>query len=197
MNAKKVTLKQIAAAAGLAISTVSQILNGRRNFCSAEQVARVRDLARETGYSPNIGYKIMTGQKTQTTGLIFSQARTYFQDDTTREAMMLISALEKLGESVYAVTMGSSAEDNINQIRNLINRGCCAFVFLGSPIGSQMIFDELERLKLNCVSLNNIFSPRDIHYDTWHVYRSYFQRLHDRGIDRFNCLMPNNYFEGY
>ena len=73
---RKVTLKQVAAAANLAVPTVSQILNGRRNYCSGEQIARVRKLADEMGYQPNIGYKITVGEKTRTVAILFSQERT-------------------------------------------------------------------------------------------------------------------------
>ena len=72
MRTHKVTLKHVAAAANLAVPTVSQILNGRRNYCSEEQIARVRKLAAEMGYQPNIGYKIMVGEKTRTVAILFS-----------------------------------------------------------------------------------------------------------------------------
>ena len=70
--AGQVSLKSIACRCGLSVSTVSQILNGRRNYCSEEQIARVRKLAAEMGYQPNIGYKIMVGEKTRTVAILFS-----------------------------------------------------------------------------------------------------------------------------
>ncbi len=191
---KKVTLKDVAAAAELAVPTVSQILNGRRNFCSAEQATRVRNLAQEMGYMPNIGYKIMTGQQTRTVGLIFSQTRTYHDEHVMKLAMNLITRLEKQGESVYATIMEDDAAKNLQSVRELVNRGCSAFIFLGSPIGCEDILPELDGRGINYVSENNDCSKRDISLDIPYVYEQYIRHLLAQGVTKFVCIMAEPFF---
>ena len=91
---KKVTLKEIAAAVNLAVPTVSQILNGKKNFCSAEQCEKVRETAKKMGYIANIGYRIMTGMETRTVGIMVA-CEEQMQEHHTRVASRAFSVLRK------------------------------------------------------------------------------------------------------
>ncbi len=68
---KAVTLKDISEKAGLSVATVSDILNDKPK-CYAGEAARKRvfKLVEELGYRPNLLYKSMRQQKTNTIGLI-------------------------------------------------------------------------------------------------------------------------------
>ena len=60
-----VTLKDIAAATGLSIPTVSQILNHRSgNYCSEAKCKQVLKVARELGYRQRFADKIQRGDVT-------------------------------------------------------------------------------------------------------------------------------------
>mgnify|MGYP000000609189 FL=1 len=194
---RKVTLKQVAAAANLAVPTVSQILNGRRNYCSGEQIARVRKLADEMGYQPNIGYKIMVGEKTRTVAILFSQERTYHTEENRNLTIRLISELEKTGESVYAVTMGNSREENQQRIRDLINRGCSAFVILGSPVGEESLIRLIEDNGIDYVSANNEYSRNDLRFDYNAVFLKYAGDILKYGARRAAYIMVDKYFQMY
>lgn len=193
IKTKKVTLKQISAAANLAVPTVSQILNGRRNYCSEEQIVRVKKLAEEMGYQPNIGYKIMIGEKTKTVAILFSQERTFHTEEIQNLTIRLVSELEKRGESVYAVTMSNCAEANRQRILELVNRGCAAFILLGTPVGEKSLIDLIEKQDLDYVSLNNSYSKNDITVDQDSVFRRYAANVIRRGMKRVAYVM----FEGY
>ena len=197
IKTKKITLKQVAAAANLAVPTVSQILNGRRNYCSGEQIARVRKLADEMGYQPNIGYKIMVGEKTRTVAILFSQERTYHTEENRNLTIRLISELEKTGESVYAVTMGNSREENQQRIRDLINRGCSAFVILGSPVGEESLIRLIEDNGIDYVSANNEYSRNDLRFDYNAVFLKYAEDILKHGARRTAYVMVDKYFQMY
>jgi LacI family transcriptional regulator len=47
------TMREVARAAGVSPSTVSQVINGNLGFCSAETAERVRRAVRELGYQPS------------------------------------------------------------------------------------------------------------------------------------------------
>ena len=75
-NAKKrvstrVTLAQVAAKSGVAVSTVSHILNGREScYASKETRDRVAKSARELGYRPNLAARALRGGATYTLGIV-------------------------------------------------------------------------------------------------------------------------------
>lgn len=62
-----VTLREIAQAAGVSISTVSRVLNDSNPAVSDETGAKILSLAKELGYRPNL---IARGLKTERTGTI-------------------------------------------------------------------------------------------------------------------------------
>lgn len=64
-----VTLKDIVKKTGLSISTVSHVLNGRPGF-STDTQQRVRQAAKELGYSPNHLSRALAGGKSMSIGLM-------------------------------------------------------------------------------------------------------------------------------
>ena len=50
---RPVTIRDVARRAGVSLSTVSQVLNGRSGYASATTRDRVLEVARELGYRPN------------------------------------------------------------------------------------------------------------------------------------------------
>ncbi len=157
---KKVTLKQVAAAAELAVPTVSQILNGRRNFCSQEQIDKVRRIAKELNYRPNIGYKIMTGQQTQTVAILNSMPQMSSEEHVLKLIMLLIAGFDKRGYASYCSTFTDDPAKNLEKVRTLVARGVERFVFLGCPFGHTEIIRELEALELPFSSDSLDFSRR-------------------------------------
>jgi len=67
----RVTLAQVAAESGVAVSTVSHILNGREScYASQETRDRVAQAARDLGYRPNLAARALRGGSTATLGLV-------------------------------------------------------------------------------------------------------------------------------
>ena len=65
-----VTIKDIAAACGVSISTVSNVLNGKKNKVSEEISAKIRAEVERTGYRPNYLAKSLRATSTKTIGII-------------------------------------------------------------------------------------------------------------------------------
>ncbi len=64
-----VTLKEIAKECGVSATTVSNILNGRKNVGEATR-KQVMDVVERTGYKPNVMAKSLRSSKTKTIGII-------------------------------------------------------------------------------------------------------------------------------
>ncbi len=195
----RITIKAIAEQAGLARSTVSEILSGKNNYCSQENRNRVKEIANKLGYVPNVGFKIMTGRKTNTTALLFSQERTYHDEYNLRLAMSLLNRLQQHGHSAYTVTMSRDAKENLRQIRELISRGCHEFIFLGAPVGVKELYDELKSENLDWVSFNGYYREGDgvnfcIDYES--IYRAFIRNFKERELEVV-CVMSEVYLSHF
>ncbi len=158
MMAAKSNLKQIAEKSGVSVATVSQILNNRsQNYSSEETKHRVRRVAKELGYQPNFGYKLMQGQKTQTVAILNSMPEMKFEEYVLKLIMLLIVKFDRLGYSAYCNTFTEDPAKNLETVRTLINRGVEHFVFLGCPFGHAEITAELEKRDLPVIASTDSF----------------------------------------
>ena len=76
---RTVTIRDVARMAGVSLSTVSQVLNGRSGYASADTRDRVLEVARELNYLPNALARGLVTSRTSTLGLIITSiTRTLF-----------------------------------------------------------------------------------------------------------------------
>jgi LacI family transcriptional regulator len=64
------TVRDVARLAGVSPSTVSQVINGRDGFCSAETAQRVRQAVREIGYQPSAVARALARGRTHSIAII-------------------------------------------------------------------------------------------------------------------------------
>ncbi|WP_345801327.1 LacI family DNA-binding transcriptional regulator [Microbacterium sp. AZCO] len=74
--ASRVRISDVAAAAGVSVTTVSLVLNDAKTRISAETRERVREAARTVGYAPSSLARGLRTQRTRTVGLISDQIAT-------------------------------------------------------------------------------------------------------------------------
>ena len=68
---RRATLKDIARAAGVHLSTVSRALNPRtQNLLTSEVVERIYKISRELDYSPNAAARSLRTNRTRTIGIV-------------------------------------------------------------------------------------------------------------------------------
>jgi DNA-binding LacI/PurR family transcriptional regulator len=73
LSTKQIGIKDVAAAAGVSITTVSHALNGKGRLPEETRI-RVRDVARRLGYRPNANARSLAGGKSGVLALTVSQA---------------------------------------------------------------------------------------------------------------------------
>lgn len=119
---KKISLKDIAGAAGVSPALVSFVLNGKgKEHRVGEQTEKhILKIAREMNYQPNLAAKSLRSGKTKTIGVVLSDISNPFFAQIAR---ILEDEATKSG---YTVLFGSSDEDanKMNRVvGNLINKG--------------------------------------------------------------------------
>src|SRR5207249_2774515 len=76
---RPVTIRDVARVAGVSLSTVSQVLNGRAGYASADTRDRVLAAARDLNYRPNALARGLVTSRTGTLGLVITDiTRTLF-----------------------------------------------------------------------------------------------------------------------
>ena len=159
-----VTIKSIAAEAGVSHQAVSAVLNGKNNCrVSPQRREQILAIARNRGYRTNFGYKLMRGQTTRTVAIV-SATRQLESDNHIKQLILkLLQLLNLQGYSTYfSNSMTKEETENIRQIRELINRGAEHFIFIGSPIGHEAIQEELINSNRTYIGWNSFFD-RDLH----------------------------------
>ncbi len=111
---KRVSMKDIAEAAGVSTALVSYVLNGKEkeSRVGEEMAKKIKVIARELNYQPNHVAKSLRSGKTHTIGLIIADISNPFFANIARVVE------DEAKRSGYTVIIGSCDE-------NAINRGIC------------------------------------------------------------------------
>lgn len=162
---KRPTLRDIAERVGVSVPTVSEILsNTSRNYCSQSLRDRVREVAKELNYRPNIGYKIMHSQQTRIVSIICSSGHLQQEEHILELIMNLTRLLEAKQYTTYVASMTRNADANVEHIETLCLCGSCSFIFIGPAAGRDRIYLMLAERRLNYIGYN-AESPKNIRHD--------------------------------
>lgn len=118
---RRVTLKEIARASGVHISTVSRALdpNGRTSL-TAEVVQRIRETAERMGYRPNRLAAGLRTQRTMTVGLMIPDITNTLFPPMVRGVEMV---LEAAGYALFIVNTDGDVEREAKLVDVLLDRG--------------------------------------------------------------------------
>lgn len=84
MSRKKVRLVDVAAAAGVSVSTASQFINGRHEFMSLDTQLKLRRVIAELNYIPNNIARSLKTNKTRTLGVIVRDISSHYTSQAIR-----------------------------------------------------------------------------------------------------------------
>jgi DNA-binding LacI/PurR family transcriptional regulator len=149
---RAVTMKDVAAAAGVAQSTVSRVLNDTpgRIAVSAKTSERVRAIASELGYTPHPLARALRGAPTMLLGAVV-------RDITDPFFAYAIEALTtECHERGYSVMLGharAKADEALALTAVLETRQCDAIVLVGDFLGEQRLVEDLRVAQLPVVAL--------------------------------------------
>jgi len=150
-----VTLRDIAEIAGVSVSTVSRVLNGKseKHRISADTKQKVVSAAERLNYRPNQLARGLRLQKTQTIGLICPDISNPFFANISRSVQ--IHAYEN-GYSTLVGNTDENIETEIEQIGLLKSKGVDGFVIM--PVGLESChIEELLQDNVPLVLLDRCF----------------------------------------
>ena len=183
---KKASLKDVAQAAGVSISAVSFVMNGKQKQyrVSDELAARIKEIAKAMDYTPNGFARSLRKGTNYTIGVIVSDISNQFFADLVRS---IEASAEEFG---YMALFASSDEDHERMaelVERMLVKGVDGFILVpctGSlPIIESLAVKEIPfvlldryfpELKTNYVALNNVKAAYDT---TMHMLRSGFSRI--------------------
>ena len=119
MVRRYVSIKEVAAAAGVSFQTAGKVLNGGSVRVSAETEARIVDAARRLGYRPNTLARSLVRRTTATLGMVAT--------DVTDAAISQIcgaaeQAARRRGHAVLVGHLDRGGDDGTDIVRMLIER---------------------------------------------------------------------------
>lgn len=160
-NTARNSLRSVAQAVGLSVTTVHQVLNNKSSsFISDETRKRVWRIANEMGYRPNIGYKLMRGEKTRIVAVMVSSEHLRRREPVAELLITLVDRLEKLGYVTYFSILQYSEESNLQKIRELLARGAEHFIMIGNPVGYEQLETEIAKARCTLVGLGEMLKRR-------------------------------------
>ena len=159
---KKISLKDIAEAAGVSTALVSFVLNGKRKeYRVGEETAqRILKIANDMNYQPNLEAKSLRSGKTKTIGLVVSDISNPFFSQLARVLE------DEAAKQNYTVLFGSSDEnkDKMNSlVGNLINKGVDGLIIVPCE-GSERIIASLVYDNVPIVLFDRYFSDINVSY---------------------------------
>jgi LacI family transcriptional regulator len=153
MPPRYVSIKEVAAGAGVSFQTASKVLNGGNVRVSAETAARIMDVAERLGYQPNTVARSLVQQSTATIGLIAG--------DVTDIALsqFAVAAERTARRSSHAVLVGNlseGGEDGAAITRMLIERRVDGIIAAAPQLEEDPEVADLLRRYVPAVSLHHV-----------------------------------------
>lgn len=110
-NAKTITIRNVAQTAGVSVSTVSRVLNGKDDV-SRETVERVQAVVRDLGYASSLAARGMRSHRINLIGLILHDVASSYSQEIMRGVNQVIA---KLDTDLIVYTSGGLDRENVAQ----------------------------------------------------------------------------------
>lgn len=190
---KKVTILDIALAAGVSTTAVSLVLNERPTRISAAKKAEIIAIAQKMNYVPNVNARALSTQKTNTIGLLIPDINNPFFSGL---ASAIENELRRHHYNVILVNSDDQLEEDIKAIQLLINRGVDGLLLtLASETLQRQ--DEMVKMldgsKVPYVLIDRVYWQKHINYVTYNDYQGQYditEYLINQGYKNIGFLAP-------
>jgi LacI family transcriptional regulator len=108
---KTITIRDVAGKAGVSVTTVSRVLNGRTDVAE-ETIEKVQTIVRELGYASSLAARGMRSHRTNLIGLILHDVASSYSQEIMRGVNRIIA---KLDTDLIIYTSGGLDRENVAQ----------------------------------------------------------------------------------
>lgn len=148
---RRVTIRDVARAAGVSSTTVSNVLNGRTNAMAAETLQRIREAIAALNYRPSNAARGMVTNRTATIGLVITEIET----PLFLQALPHIEPIARSAGYNVLLSVARSPQDEWQALDLLLEKQVDGVIFLTT---SEYLDDghllELQRAELPVVLVN-------------------------------------------
>lgn len=143
------TLKDVAERAGVSISTVSYVLNGKKTV-RPDTLKRIEDAIEQLDYYPNLLASSLKTNRSKTVGVVVSDFQNLFFVD------VLLSIESELGKYDYCMTICNSDNSPSKEkkcLQRLLSRNIDGLILIGT---GESDFTNFKRVQLPLVCIDRI-----------------------------------------
>jgi LacI family transcriptional regulator/LacI family repressor for deo operon, udp, cdd, tsx, nupC, and nupG len=155
-----VSIKDIAKAAGVSPSTVSRAIHDHPRI-SQETKTRIRQLARELGYTPSLPARSLVTRHTATIGMVITTASDPFLAGLVQGVE---ETAERNGYSVFLSSSYRNAERELEVVRSLHERRASGIIITGTQIDDDYL-EMSDLFPLPIVLINCRTYPYSVYAD--------------------------------
>ncbi len=188
-----VTLRELALAAGVSVTTASRALNNSDHAVSSDTRERVMRAAAELGYQPNVSARTLRMDRSFTVGIMASDITSYFTPIIIRGIQ---DVLNDAGYFCVIASFGGDVRLQDQALDSLINRGMDGVIFVESWQYSAV--PRLQKAGKPYVFCERLFDARIAHSVVTDNYDGAMQatrHLLNAGHRRIALLNgPDNYY---
>ena len=110
-NPQRVTIRDVASKAGVSVTTVSRVLNGKDDI-SEETIIKVQAVIQELGYASSLAARGMRSHRTNLLGLILHDVASLYSQEIMRGVNQVIAKIDK---DLIIYTSGGLDRENVAQ----------------------------------------------------------------------------------
>lgn len=187
MSSRRIGIREVAAAAGVSVTTVSHALNGKGRL-PEETRARVRQVAEELGYRPNATARNLVGGKTGLLGLVVSLDTPYAVSDFAYFTQLMTAATVAAMDRGYALVLAPP-----NRQGGPLSGIAVDGAIVVDPIRGDPLVEEMRRSAVPLVTTGRVVGADAddgpwVDNDHTGAMRRVLDHLHDRGGRRIALL---------
>ncbi|MBX2998848.1 MAG: LacI family DNA-binding transcriptional regulator [Caldilineaceae bacterium] len=189
MNRKRVSIKDIAALAGVSHPTVSRALRGEGRI-SDETRSRIMSIAQEIGYMPNLVARGLVMQRTNSIGLVVTNIGDPFHSEIIRGVEF---AVRDNGYSLFLGSTTADPEQEVRVVHSFRGRSVDGIIIASSEVGAQYaeMFDDGLHMDVPIVLISSHAEGSPLHsvtHDDYGGARQVMAHLLEQGYRRIAYL---------